>query len=122
MAITIAELSTPNAGQTTGTDGQFRTHTVKITFDNSYPTGGYVVTAAKAGLSYISGVIIYQEAANSAGTNELPTVAKVNAAGSQATLQLYRYDGAQGGKANLEEVANAVDVSAFSGIFKFVGY
>jgi hypothetical protein len=94
---------------------------VDVTFDSSYPTGGEAVTAADLGWDQVHGAVVLFDAKNSAGTAVLPVVAVPNSTKTQVTLQLYRYDGASAGKANLEEAAAAFNASAFTARIKFLG-
>lgn len=126
MPITLAKVANPNQFETVTDFGGFFKGVIKtITLDNSYLTTGEIVTAAQVGFSRIYGVIDLQGGAgftNAAGTQTLPAMVKTNATNSQVTFQPQRYDGASAGKANLEEVANAVDLSLFSGKFLFIGH
>lgn len=114
MPLTIAEVANPNAGQTVTELFGLKAKMVDVTFDNSYLATGELLTAAALGWDSVQGAIVVQGASNAAGTLFSPLVIKANAAQTQLTLQLERYDGASVGKAFLEEVANAVDASAFS--------
>ncbi len=120
MAITIADVATPNAAQTSGLN-QFKWRFKDITFDNSYPTTGEVVTATQVNLNMLVGVIPGL-AVTSDGAAALPVYGEVNSTGSQATLQIYRYDGASAGKASLEEAANTFDASTFTVRLWFFGH
>lgn len=120
MAVTISNVTAdPNQGTVYGLPWKFALK--DITFDNSYPTTGEVVTATQVGLNMLVGAWPAQ-AVNAAGTAMLPVYVEVNSTGSQATLQLFRYDGASAGKANLEEAANAFDASTFTARVMFYGH
>ena len=113
MALTIASV--------TGADRVEANKRVKVrtlTFSNSYPTGGEVLTPALCGLRVIYEVRPHGAAKNAAGTSALELAYDfVN-----QKLQAYRYDGASAGKAFLEEVTAAVDLSTFSVRCTIVGY
>jgi hypothetical protein len=114
MAITVASVS----GLKDEKVGNLRFCTRDITFDNSYPTGGYAVTKAQAGMNAaVRSVLTDAGAKNAAGTSAVP----VRYDYTNNKLQAYRYDGASAGKAFLEEVANAVDLSTFTVRVTFVG-
>jgi hypothetical protein len=112
MALTITKVA--------GADTVFGNKRVKvrdITFDSSYPTTGESLTAADVGLTKID-FVETQGAKNSAGTAQVPVVYDY----TNSKLQIYRYDGASVGKANLEEAAAAFDASAFTARVRFVGH
>jgi hypothetical protein len=88
-----------------------------ITFSNSYATGGEAITPASLGLSRIELVFGDAHAKNAAGTSLVPVRFDYTA----KKLQAYRYDGASAGKAFLEEVAAAVDLSTFTVRLSFMG-
>lgn len=89
--------------------GSTRVVYADVTFDNSYPTTGEPLTPDNVGLRQI--VFVGDEVAkNAAGTSAVP----VRFDYVNNKLQAYRYDGASAGKAFLEEVANAVDLSTFT--------
>ncbi len=113
MAITITAVTGAS-----GVAGNKRTRVYDVTLDNSYPTGGYSITPAQVGLKKIEFVDAGGGAKNSAGTSLVP----VRFDYTNSKLQAYRYDGASAGKAFLEEVSNAVDLSAFSVRLTFIGY
>jgi hypothetical protein len=122
MPVALAEVSNPNGPQVWGSEPPYKTHLMDVTFDNSYPTTGEIVTATQVSLSQIVDVQVVRQPTNAAGTLALIATCEPNASGSQAVIQLYRYDGAAAGKASLEEAANAFDASLFTGRFKFIGY
>ena len=123
MAVTVAQVSRPNAAISETTVGEFKLRVVDVTFDNSYVTTGEPLAATALGWSYfyghLGGTAI---ATNATGTLALPVIVKPNASGSQVTLFLYRYDGASAGKASLEEAANAFDASTFTARLYLLGY
>jgi len=106
MALTVAKVS----GSPDFTAGNRKVRIRDITFDSSYATGGESLTAADVGLKTVQAVATDGGAKNSAGTSLVPV--RYDYAASK--LQAYRYDGASAGKAFLEEVANTVDLSAFT--------
>ena len=122
MALTVTNVSTPNALINEFSLGPYKARLVDVLFDNSYVTGGEVVTAASLGWVQVFGAITLTHPTNSAGTLTLPATIKKNTANSQLTFQLSRYDGASAGKASLEEAAAAFDASAFTGRFLILGY
>lgn len=112
MALTIAKVS--------GGDyviGNKKVRTRDITFDNSYATGGIACTAASVGLRQVTSAFCDGGAKNAAGTSLVPV--RYDYANNK--LQAYRYDGASAGKAFLEEVTAAVDLSTFTVRMTFVG-
>src|SRR3954454_12012000 len=109
MALTLSKIT--NAGRSIdGVPGANRVVYRDVTFDNSYATGGLSLTPASLGLKAIFHVRPDGPAINAAGTSALGV--KYNYATQK--LQAYRYDGASAGKAFLEEVAAAVDLSTFT--------
>jgi hypothetical protein len=103
---------------------RFRTR--DVTFSNSYATGGDLFVTAQATLTQAANAVglrqeiqqvIVDHAKNAAGTS-LVVVRFDYAAGK---LQAYRYDGASAGKAFLEEVTAAVDLSLFTARLTFIG-
>jgi hypothetical protein len=102
MALTITKVT--NGDYVVGNK---KIRTRDITFDNSYATGGMSLTAMATDAG----------AKNSAGTSVVP----VRYDYTNSKLQAYRYDGASAGKAFLEEVANAVDLSSFTVRAVFTG-
>lgn len=112
MALTIAKVT--NGDYVVGNK---KIRTRDITFDNSYATGGESLTASDVGLRSVVAVATDGGAKNSAGTSLVP----VRYDYTNAKLQAYRYDGASAGKAFLEEVAAAVDLSAFTVRAVFTG-
>jgi hypothetical protein len=112
MALTITKVT--NGDYVVGNK---KVRTRDITFDNSYATGGMSLTAANVGLRNIVAMATDAGAKNSAGTSVVP----VRYDYTNSKLQAYRYDGASAGKAFLEEVANAVDLSAFTVRAVFTG-
>lgn len=102
---------------------RFRTR--DVTFSASYATGGDLFAATTSALIAAQAVglkesimqVLVDNAKNAAGTS-LVAVRYDYAAGK---LQAYRYDGASVGKAFLEEVTAAVDLSLFTARLTFVG-
>lgn len=124
MAVTVNQVTTPNSGQTWGSLGPFDTVIVDVVMDSSYLTAGEVVTAAQLGLTGVIGAIPLTLLTNRASTNTFAQPVHVfpNAAQTQLTIQAYRYDGASAGKAFLEEVANAVDLSTYTVRLMVIGF
>lgn len=121
MALTVANVSTPNSeiheGQFLGLRGRI----VDITFDSSYLTGGEVLTAATMGWTYLFGAVPLTHPTNTAGTVMAPAVVKKNTAGSQLTFQLA--EGAATADDNpLKEVGSTQDMSTYTGRFVVLGY
>lgn len=79
--------------------GNFRDQFVRITFDTSYPTGGYSLTPALCGMYYLNHVLT--NGITEAGRGCVPIRQ------SDGTWKLKLYVTSTGA-----EVANAVDVSA----------
>lgn len=122
MALTVTDVSTPNAQINEFPLGPWKARLVDIAFDASYLTTGEILTAASLGWVQVFGAIELVKPANSTGTFMLPSVVKKNTANTQLTFQVYRYDGAAAGKASLEEAASAFDASTFTGRFLILGY
>lgn len=121
MALTLTEVPTINQIVQEFPLGSMKARVQDVLFDNSYPTGGEVVTAASLGWSALFGAIVMLDATNAAGTLTMPVMVKPNAAKTQVTLQLAGYDGASAGKASLEEKANAFDASLFTARIMWLG-
>lgn len=107
-----------NSRVTRTTIGNKKLAVYDVTFDSSYPTGGESLTASDLALKKIESVSCDGGAKNSAGTSLVP----VRYDYTNSKLQAYRYDGASAGKAFLEEVANTVDLSAFTVRLTVIGY
>jgi hypothetical protein len=102
MAVTISNLDFSVAGDKRRTIGT-------VTFDNSYPTGGEVITPQQVGL----GVILRMDLENpvsSTPTTRMSTFDHTN----RAFLAFTSADGLQ--------VAGGTDLSAFSARFEAVGW
>src|SRR5262245_8108846 len=121
MAVTVAEV-TGNPNQYAAYGLPYKFSLKAITFDNNYLTTGEPVTASQVGLNMIVGAWSVSDARNAAGTLAIPVNVVVNSTGSQASLQLYRYDGASAGKASLEEAAGGFDASTFTARIMFFGH
>lgn len=80
-------------------NGRWREHTVDVTFDSSYPTGGEAYTAGLFGLSQITSLRVA-----SGGGLYVPEIDKAN---SKIIMGEAGADGAP-----LDEVANTTDLSA----------
>lgn len=121
MALTIAEVATPNS-QTTQTEWfGVKAKIVDITFDNSYLTTGEVLTAAALGWDTILGGFAIEDINNraSSGTLSYPTVVRANASGSQVTIQAYETAATVDNP--LKEATSTQDLSTFVGRFVFLG-
>jgi hypothetical protein len=114
MALTYTEVGTPNSSRTEFPLGHMKARIVDITFDSSYPTTGEVITAAALGWIQLYGAMPMGLAVNSAGTSAIPVQFEPSADKKQMVAQLYGYDGASAGKANLEVKANTFDASTFT--------
>ena len=122
MAVSVAQITNPNSILTEMHLGHMRARIVDITFDSSYLTTGEPLTAASLGWTYFFGGVVIIHPKNATGTALLPVAVVPNSTGSQVALQIYRYDGASAGKANLEEAANAFDASTFTARVMLLGY
>jgi hypothetical protein len=100
------------------TFGNKRIAVYDVTFDSSYATGGESLAASDLGLKVVEQLVTDGGAKNSSGTSLVP----VRYDYTNAKLQAYRYDGASAGKAFLEEVASAVDLSTFTVRVTAIGY
>jgi hypothetical protein len=98
-------------------EGNKRVRVYDVTFDSSYATGGESLLASDVGLKKVINVPDAL-AKNSTGTSGVPVVYDY----ANSKLQAYRYDGSSAGKAFLEEVANAVDLSTFTVRLTFIGF
>lgn len=97
MAVSVAAL---HSDRPTEVEGSRRVAHAKVTFDNSYPTGGEAVTAAMFGLVRLDFVRVL-------GTSEDGRI--VRYIPSSAKLQVFQQGAAAG---PFTEVANATDLSA----------
>lgn len=122
MALTVTDISTPNAAVTVFPFGVFKAKMVDVLFDNSYVTTGEPLAASSLGWTQVFGAIVMTWPSNAAGTASMGLVVKKSTDNSQLTLQLQGYDGASAGKANFEEKANAFDASAFTARLLVLGY
>ena len=116
MAVTVANVSHPNQDVWEGEFLGQKARVIDVTFDSSYDnTNGEAVSAATLGLQGIYGVFVLADGWSGSTTDTLAVVRPViNSTRDSVALRAFRYDGASAGKAYLEEVANAVDMSAFS--------
>jgi hypothetical protein len=112
MALTIAKVTNGDY-----VIGNKKVRTRDITFDSSYATGGESLAATDVGLRNVVSVATDGGAKNAAGTSLIP----VRYDYTNSKLQAFRYDGASAGKAFLEEVAAAVDLSLFTVRAVFTG-
>lgn len=112
MALTVAKV--------TGADrieGNKKVKVRTITFDSSYPTGGEALTASTLGFRKVEEVRPHGVFRNTDGTLAVP----VSYDHTNSKLLAYQYNGASAGVAQLLEVANTTDLSAFSGRVTVVG-
>lgn len=114
MALTVANVATPNARINEWSEGPYKARMIDITFDNSYPTGGEVLTAASLGWSQIFGAIVLTHPVNSAGTLHRMLFPRKNTANTQLNLIIATTASA--------EAANASDQSAFTARVIVLGY
>lgn len=116
MAFTITQIANPNSKMTEFPLGPWKVRVMDLTFDNSYDnTNGEVLTAASLGWNTIEGAMVLGEPW-SGTTTDFAVVARpvATAGGTSISFRAFRYDGANAGKASLEEVANAVDLSTYT--------
>ena len=123
MAVSIANVSHPNQNVWEGEFLGYKAKVVDVTFDNSYDnTNGEAVTAASLGYQQIYGAMVLADAWSGSSTDLAVLVRPViNSAQNSCALRAFRYDGANAGKASLEEVANAVDLSTYTARIVFIG-
>lgn len=112
MAVTITQVSNPQAKQTEIALPPFKARIVDIAFGTGYPTGGETLTAANIGWSTIIGFIPMNGAAtNATGTQGYNVTGIVNADQKSVKLVLHRTGTAV--STPLAEVANATDATGF---------
>lgn len=116
MALGAITRPTPNPDVTIG-NRRWRTRDVVLTTGANYTTGGDTLTPSQVGLRVITQIYV-DHAKNATGTSLV--IVRYDYAANK--LQSYRYDGASAGKAFLEEVAAAVDLSTFTARITFVGF
>jgi hypothetical protein len=102
MAVTLSNQDFSVIGDKRVTRGQ-------ITFDNSYPTGGEVITTQQVGLANILNMII-ENPVSSTPTTRMCTFDNTN-------LKFMLFTSSDG-----LQIANGTDVSAFSARFEAVGW
>ena len=120
MALTVANVSTPNAEMHEGDFVGLKARVLDLTFDSSYLTGGEVLTAASLGWTYLFGAVTLTDPANSAGTLALGCTVKKNTAGTQLTFQATETAGTV--DTPHKEVSSTQDISAYTGRFVVLGY
>jgi hypothetical protein len=103
VALTLAGVGNPPI---TGTPGSRVHETFTVTFDASYPTGGYAITAANLGLSTLDTII----------PNGVDTSGTYLVSWNQATGKLQLFS------ALATEVTNATDVHTKSVTVAALGY
>lgn len=124
MAITIAQVSTPNSQVTEGTFLHYKARMVDVTADTSYPTGGYQLTAAALGWTNIVGAIPLGLNANAGRTNHAPIHVFTNAAQTALSIQYVNENdaAAYAQRPKLVEAQNASSQSGFSCRLIVLGY
>lgn len=120
MAATLTEVSQPKGISVQPVWGDVRTHVFDVAFDSSYPTGGYVLTAAQVGLSIILGALVIGFPDVSGGATMQPIRTTANAAGSTIAIQSYTSNG--NAPASLAEVPNTTDLHTLTARILFLGY
>jgi len=118
MAVTLAEVSIPNYSPVQGDFLGMKARLMDVTFDNSYLTGGEVVTAAQLGWDQIQ-MVFCDGARGAAGVSLVNVIAVPNAARTQVALQAYE----TAGTVDLahKEVSSAQDLSTFTARVLFLG-
>lgn len=111
MAVTFANVSTPNTSITEDQLFGLKARIVDVTFDNSYLTTGEVVTAAQLGWDTIQ-FVWAESAVNAAGTLAHNVVARPNAARTQMAIQAY--ETAATVDTPHKEVTSAADLSTYT--------
>lgn len=117
MPVTIANVSNPNSKLTEFSFGPYKARIVTIAFDNSYLTGGEVVTAANLGWNELHGAVAITGVGNVAGTLSMTTV--VRKSGKNLLFQLQETAGTV--DTPHKELTSAADASAYSGQFLIFG-
>ena len=118
MPLTMTQNSTPMMKINEFPFGPYRCRVVDITFDNSYLTGGEILTATQLGWNTVIGAFPLSGVDNAARTLSYLPIVTASADKKQLTFQLFA--GAAAGAAH-PETASAVDVSAYSGTFMILG-
>lgn len=119
MALTIAEVSNPNSGQSVTEFFGLKAKMIDITFDNSYLTTGEVLTAAALGWDSVQGAITVWDPALADGTLSVSTVVKPNTARTQLTFQAQ--ETAATVDTSFKEVTSTADLSLYTGRFIILG-
>lgn len=88
MALTVANVSTPNAPITEGVFLHYKARLLDVTADASYPTAGYPITAASLGWQAIVGCIVLEGWKNAGRTQFAPINCYTNAAQTSLFIQL----------------------------------
>jgi hypothetical protein len=123
MAVTVTNVTHPNQNVWEGEFLGQKCKVVDVTFDSSYDNAnGEAVTAAQLGYQSLYGAFPMSQAWSGTTTDlAVVVVPVVNSARTSVALRAFRYDGANAGKASLEEVANAVDLSTYTVRMVFIG-
>jgi len=111
MAVTIANVATPNATTTEGSLLGLKAKLIDVTFDSSYVTAGEPLTAISLGWDQLHGAIPVTQATTTTGTTAYAVQARPNTTKTQLQLFLYSTTAAT---APMAEVANAVNASTFT--------
>lgn len=123
MALTVTNVSTPNAQINEFSLGPYKARMIDVTFDAAYLTTGEVLTADSLGWNQVFGVIELVPPSLSDGTLMMPARVQKNTANTQLTFQAYQYDGdATGDAVPLQETTSAFDASTYSGRYLVLGY
>lgn len=119
MAAGITELSTPRTNGVYGSMGDLKYHAVNVAGDTSYPTGGYVLTAAQLNMQYILGAILLNTAKTTAGVTEYDVAMTPATNGVSLAVQLYTTTAAT---APLTELASTSDAHLYTAMLLVIGW
>lgn len=120
MALTVANVSTPNSEIHEAQFLSLRARVVDITFDSQYLTTGEVLNATDLGWTYLFGAVTLADPSNAAGTASVGCVVKKNTAGSALTFQAQETAGTV--DLAFKEVSSNQDLSTYTGRFVVLGY
>ncbi len=111
MPVTLAEVATPNTPLSQDVWFGMKARLLDVTFDNSYLTGGEILTAAQLGWDTIQ-FVLCDGARGAAGVGLVNVIAVPNAARTQVALQAYE----TAGTVDLahKEVSSAQDLSTYT--------
>jgi hypothetical protein len=119
MALTITQVTHPNAAHTEFSFGPFRARIVDISFDSSYPTGGETLTPEMLGWSELIGVMEIVPPMNEAQTLSLQSGAWPYQ--GDLFMQAFRAP-ADASDAPFDEVASTGNLSGYTGRYLVFGY